>query len=123
MALHNETGKKGEQLAAVYLKQNGYAILETNWQYNKYEIDLIAQIGDEVVFVEVKTRKNKFFGEAKNAVTPKKQQHLINGADCYLETNKIDAEVRFDVICVYINSSETSSSEIDHIIDAFGAEW
>ncbi|HCQ29389.1 MAG TPA: YraN family protein [Flavobacteriales bacterium] len=123
MALHNETGKKGEQVALKYLMHNGYRILATNWQYKKFEIDLIAQIGDELIFVEVKTRKNKFFGEAKDAVTPKKQQHLIEGAEHYMEQNDLDAEARFDVICVYYDINHPAEPEVEHIVDAFGAEW
>ncbi len=123
MALHNETGKKGELLAANYLQNKGYRILDTNWRDQKYELDIVAQIGNELVIVEVKTRRNKFFGVASEAVTPKKQQHLIAGADCYVEQNNIDLDVRFDVVCVYISPDNISNPEIEHIIDAFGAEW
>ena len=123
MALHNETGKKGEQIAAGFLRRNGYSVLATNWRHDKYEIDIIAKMGEEVVFVEVKTRKNKLFGEASQAVTGKKQKHLIEGAEYFMEQNELDAEARFDVICVYYDPESSKIPEIEHIVDAFGAEW
>jgi putative endonuclease len=123
MALHNETGKKGEQLAVIYLKNKGYRILETNWREQKYELDIVAQIGNELIIVEVKTRRNKFFGDASEAVTPQKQQHLIAGADCYVAQKNIDLDIRFDVICVYVSPRHSAKPVIEHIIDAFGAEW
>ncbi len=57
------TGVNGELIAKSYLEKNGYLILERNWRYKKYEIDIIAQKPNLIVFVEVKTRKNDTFGE------------------------------------------------------------
>jgi len=59
MAEHNQTGVDGEELASLYLIQNGYKVLETNWRFRHAEIDIIAQRNDMLVIAEVKTRKSK----------------------------------------------------------------
>jgi putative endonuclease len=63
MAEFHETGKQGEAIALNHLRQNGYTILETNWQSGHKEIDIIAQKNDQLVIIEVKARKTAFFGE------------------------------------------------------------
>jgi len=116
LALHNTLGKKGEQLAVDYLTKKGYQIIATNWQQYKFEIDVIAREGDELVMVEVKTRATDFFGEPEEAVTPSKMKHLVEGANHYIETHEIDLECRFDVIAIVLNNSK---QEIKHIQNAF----
>ncbi|TXB67130.1 YraN family protein [Vicingus serpentipes] len=118
MAEHNQLGNQGEGLAVQFLQKLGYAIIETNWQQHKFEIDIIAQDKNEIVFVEVKTRSTTYFGEPEEAITPTKQKHLIEGADFYIQEKEIDLEARFDVISVVINNS----IEINHIKDAFYPE-
>ncbi len=61
MALYNDLGEKGEDLANTHLIQIGYTILERNLRFRKEEIDIIARIADELVIVEVKTRNSDFF--------------------------------------------------------------
>lgn len=119
MAEHNTLGKKGEELAVEFLKKLGYTIAETNWHEKKFEIDIIAQDNNELVFVEVKTRSTNYFGKPEEAVTPSKQKHLIEGANYYIEKNEIDLECRFDVVAVVINKTEET---INHIKDAFYPE-
>ncbi|MGB0887161.1 MAG: YraN family protein [Vicingaceae bacterium] len=116
MAEHNILGEKGEQLAKEYLLGLGYVILEENWRERKFEIDIIAQDNNELVFVEVKTRSTAYFGNPEEAVTPAKQQHLINGADFYVQENEIDLECRFDVIAIVLNSNK---EELKHFKSAF----
>ncbi len=118
MATHNEIGKKGEELAVDFLINLGFQIITTNWQEHKFEIDIIAQDKNEIVFVEVKTRTTDYFGKPEEAVTPTKQKHLIEGANYYLEMNEIDLECRFDVISVIIGNS----NQIQHIKEAFYPE-
>lgn len=120
MADHNLLGERGEQLAKNYLENLGYQIVATNWQERKFETDVIAIDQNEVVFVEVKTRSTSFFGGPEEAVTNKKQQHLINGADFYIQKNEIDLEARFDVVAIVLNSNE---EEIKHIQDAFAPNF
>ena len=116
MADHNLLGEKGEGVAREFLENLGYKIIAENWRERKFEIDLIAIDKQEVVFVEVKTRSTSFFGNPEEAVTPKKQKHLINGADFYIQENEIDLECRFDVIAIVFNSIQ---KEIKHIKNAF----
>lgn len=119
MANHNKLGVKGEQIALDYLRKKGHQIIEANWRAHKYEIDIISIDKDEVVFVEVKTRKTNFFGNPEEAVTLKKQEHLINGADFYINQNEIDLESRFDVIAIVLDENEL---EVKHIKNAFYPE-
>ncbi|MCC7331649.1 MAG: YraN family protein [Flavobacteriales bacterium] len=119
MAEHNRLGKEGELLAVDYLKKKEYSILEINWSEKKYEIDIIAKHNNQLIFVEVKTRNTDFFGNPVEAVTPNKQNHLIEGANYYIEKYEIDLECRFDVIGVVLNKTNFS---LNHIIDAFYPE-
>ncbi|MDT8412610.1 MAG: YraN family protein [Vicingaceae bacterium] len=118
MAQHNELGKQGEEKALIFLLKQGYKIVATNWHEHKFEIDIIALNNNEIVFVEVKTRATDFFGSPEEAVTTAKQQHLINGANYYLEQNEIDLNARFDVIAIVLNKNKVV---INHIKDAFNA--
>ncbi len=114
---HNiKTGKKGEKTAVNYLINKGYKILETNWHHHHKEIDIIANDGNTLVIVEVKTRKNSYFGYPEQAVNKKKQQFLIEAANAYIFKNDIKSEVRFDVIAIIY---EKGSQELLHIKDAF----
>lgn len=116
MAEHNELGKRGENLACSYLKEKGYSILQTNWRRGKLEIDIIALDGDELVFVEVKTRTSSLFGEPEDAVTPQKRRHLVQAANAYVIKSGYDKGSRFDVISILIEDNHCS---IHHIPDAF----
>jgi len=116
MAEHNETGQKGEELAAAYLETKGYAVLEKNWRFKNLEADLIASIGDIMVVAEVKTRRSNLFGEPETFVTRQKQRNLVKAANEYIQRNQLDLEVRFDIISVILNSS---GSQVNHIEAAF----
>ena len=117
MAKHNEIGIKGEQLAVEFLQNLNYEIVDTNWRFKKFEVDIIAINNNEIVFVEVKTRSTSIFGDPEESVTIKKQKHLIEGADYYINDNEIDLECRFDVITIILNTKE-----IKHIVSAFYPE-
>jgi len=116
MAEHNLLGKKGEEKAVEFLKKLGYEIVATNWLEQKFEIDIIAKDGNEFVFVEVKTMSTDFFGTPEEAVTPAKQNHLIEGADFYIQQHEIDLEARFDVIAIVLNKQNIT---INHFKAAF----
>jgi len=119
MAKHNLLGKKGEELAKEMLIKKGYSILETNWRFNKDEIDIIAKDGDEIVIVEVKTRSTDFFGYPEDAVDEKKENFLIRATESYIETNNINVDTRFDIVAITHNAKST---KIYHIVDAFYPE-
>lgn len=116
MADHNELGKRGELLACSFLREKGYSILHTNWRRRRLEIDIIALDGDELVFVEVKTRATSLFGEPEDAVNPQKRRHLIQAANAYVIKSGYDKGSRFDVISIII---EKDKCTIHHIPDAF----
>jgi len=116
MAKHIETGKKGEELAAGFLKESGYRILETNWRSGHDEIDIIALDEKELVIVEVKTLSSEFFGYPEQAVNKKKQDFLIRAAQAYADKVETDLEIRYDIISVYLKEG---SCKIDHFKDAF----
>lgn len=96
-------GKEGEKIAADFLKKNGYRITEANYRCPVGEIDLIARDGDEVVFVEVKTRRSSALGYPEQAVGAKKQQKMSQLALWYLQENKLEnVRARFDVVAILL---------------------
>ena len=116
MAEHNELGKLGEELAVEYLQKEGYEILETNWVFQKAEIDIIAKKGEIVAVIEVKTRSSIDFGLPQDFVNPKKIQLLVKAINEYIISNDLDAEVRFDIISI---QKIEKNFKIEHLIDAF----
>lgn len=116
MADHNELGKLGEELAVEFLRKNGYEILETNWTFQKAEIDIIAQKENTLAIIEVKTRSSLDFGLPQDFVKPKKIQLLVKAVNEYVVSNNLDVEVRFDIIAIH---KESKSFAIEHLIDAF----
>lgn len=116
MAEHNELGKLGEELAVEFLRKNGYTILETNWTFQKAEVDIIAKKENTLAIVEVKTRSSLEFGLPQDFVKPKKIQLLVKAINEYVVSNNLDIEVRFDIIAVH---KEGKSFAIEHLIDAF----
>ncbi len=116
MAEHNELGKLGEELAAEYLQKNGYAILETNWVFQKAEIDILAQKNNTLAVIEVKTRSSIEFGLPQDFVKPKKIQLLVKAVHAYVTENDLDLDVRFDIIAI---SKKGQEFVIEHLTDAF----
>ena len=116
MAEHNELGKLGEELAIEFLRKNGYEILETNWTFQKAEIDIIAKKENILAIVEVKTRSSIEFGLPQDFVKPKKIQLLVKAVDAYVIEKDMDIDVRFDIIAIH---KEGKSFVMDHLIDAF----
>lgn len=111
-------GKAGEELAAEYLRQNGYTILARNYRSHSGEIDIIARQGQTLVFAEVKTRKSAAFGSPAAAVTVKKQAQISRVAQDYLaRENLFDRPARFDVIAVLAPDGKRPHIEI--ITNAF----
>ena len=117
MAFQNKiTGAKGEELATELLRSKGYIILERNYRYGKSEIDIIARIGDEMVFVEVKTHRNFSDVLPDDLLTPKQIGTIINAADQYIRSRDLEVESRFDLVCV---DPGTSPPQMNHIESAF----
>jgi putative endonuclease len=98
-------GRTGERLAAEELMRCGYQILERNFFCRYGEIDLIAEDKDDLVFVEVKTRRGNAYGLPEEAVTVRKQQKLIQTAACYLDLHSCaDRSWRIDVVAVQLSA-------------------
>lgn len=118
MAQHNELGVLGEEQATRLLKTKKYLIVERNWKFLDYEIDIIALDGNFIVFVEVKTRTSVEWGNPEDFVGKVRQRRMVEAANYYLVDHKIDNPARFDIIGVIWDGK---SYMIDHIEDAFMA--
>ena len=113
MSDNKEIGKLGEDLATKYLETLGYQIIERNFRCKVGEIDIIAKDKDEVVFIEVKSRKILSYGKPGDAVDRIKRKHIYRAAEYYLLIhNGLDIYTRIDVIEVYLNKEKY---RINHI--------
>ena len=117
MAAHNDLGTWGEVVAADYLRKKGYTILEQDWKSGHRDIDLIAIDGNTVVFIEVKTRRNRVFGEPEDAVNYMKLRNLRTAINHYIKYKRLNNDIRFDVVSV-IGTPETGA-QIVHKENAF----
>ncbi len=98
-------GRTGERLAAEALTRRGYCILEQNYRCRHGEIDLVAEEGQDLVFVEVKTRRGAAYGLPEEAVTARKRQKLREVAGHYLDAHSCaDRSWRIDVVAVQLSS-------------------
>lgn len=118
-------GDHGEDLAATYLKDAGYRILDRNYRYERAEVDLVcfdpsgASRG-EIVFIEVKTRSGLAFGAPEDAVTEEKQAHVVRASEAYLYERRLEGSpARFDVVGIVLNQGE--EPDIAHFKNAFWA--
>ncbi|APX99070.1 YraN family protein [Lacinutrix venerupis] len=116
MAKHNELGKKGEQLAVDFLLEKGYEIVERNYRFDKAEVDIIAKLEDILAIIEVKTRSTTNYGNPQDFVKPKQIQRLVKAVNEYVIENKLDVEVRFDIIAIVKDSKKFN---IEHLENAF----
>ena len=112
-------GRRGESLAAGYLKSEGLGILATNYRCPWGEIDLVAQDGQELAFVEVRTRRPSHYGSPQESITRKKAGHLTAAAEHYLqnhapENDGEDLPWRIDLVSICMPQGY-GSPQIDHI--------
>lgn len=100
-------GRAGEQLVASWLEAHGLRVLGRNWRCAYGEIDVIAEEADELVFVEVKTRRGDSLGAPEEAITPRKRHRLILAAQSYIAELEADEErpYRIDVVAVQLTPS------------------
>ena len=111
------TGKKGEELAAAYLAETGYRIIECNYRCCFGEIDIVAWEGDTLVFAEVKSRRTEAYGAPQLAVGRQKQDKISRIALNYLSEKHMHRHpARFDVVAVKLLPAGT---RIELIRDAF----
>ena len=114
-------GKAGEDLACAELERRGYAILARRYRTRSGELDIVAREGRTVVFVEVKARESRDYGEPAEAVTAWKRRKMTQLALDYLVRHRLrDCPCRFDVVSIYFESSEPS---IEVYRNAFGPSF
>ncbi|MBR5964302.1 MAG: YraN family protein [Bacteroidaceae bacterium] len=116
MDQHNEFGRRGEDLATALLLSKGYSILDRNWRSGHKELDIVARDGADIVFVEVKTRKNEEITSAIEAVNRDKMMRIISAAEAYIKAHNYDLEPRFDIITLV---GAEPNLQIEHLEDAF----
>lgn len=115
MAWNNLLGKWGETVARELLIAAGYAIIECNWRSGHYELDIIAQNGNRIVFVEVKSRSD-INDDPREAMTRDKQLRTIRAANTYMKAFNITLEPQFDFIGI---AGTEDNYRIEHVQDAF----
>ena len=114
-------GDRGENAAVRFLRKLGYRILARQFRNQFGEIDIIAQDGNQIVFVEVKTRSSADAGEPFEAVDRRKQQKLTRIAAVWLKKKrKLDSPARFDIVSI-VWPQDSKQPEIQHFINAFDA--
>lgn len=110
-------GDRGEAAAERLLKRRGYRVLDRNWRFRQWELDLVCRDGDTVVFVEVKTRGAGTMGTPMDGLTRSKQTRLVKAASQYLTRHDLwDEPCRFDLVAVVDTDGELV---VDHIENAF----
>ena len=116
MAAHNDLGKWGEDCAADYLQRMGYTIVARDWKSGHRDIDIIAMVDETVVFVEVKTRRNRALIEPETAVDYHKLRNLQGAINHYVKYYRVNHDIRFDIITV-VGMPGDATPEIDHLKD------
>ena len=116
MKNNKEKGAMGEEIAARYLANKGYRIIDRNYRTNIGEIDIIALKDDLLIFIEVKSRTNIIYGYPYEAVNWKKQEKIIKSSLIYMKHKKLkDYQIRYDIIEIYLQNNR----KINHIENAF----
>lgn len=99
MAEHNDLGRWGEDMVVERLLLEGYTVVERNWRLGHLEVDIIATKGEDLIFVEVKTRSEPY-ADPLEAMTPKKIAQLCRAAETYIRMQRVPLNPRFDVAAV-----------------------
>ncbi|MDP4131227.1 MAG: YraN family protein [Bacteroidota bacterium] len=103
MAAHNEFGKAGEGMAAEWLTRRGFRLLNLNWKYGRYEVDIIASRSGILHFIEVKARHDDRFGMPEDCVGKKKMGHLLKAGVAYQEKFPGWDQVQYDILSILID--------------------
>jgi putative endonuclease len=108
-----QVGREGESLAERFLRSRGYRILARNVRSPSGELDVVAEDGDVLVFVEVKVRQTNAFGGAPYAVDPRKQSRIVKQAALYLARHRINGRsCRFDVVLLHASGERDPAIEL-----------
>ncbi|BDQ33845.1 YraN family protein [Pseudodesulfovibrio portus] len=110
-------GDLGEDAAARYLESKGLRVLDRNWRFRQWELDLVCRDRDTIVFVEVKTRRAGSMTSPADGLTPKKRARLVKAASRYLTEKALwDEPCRFDLAAV---TDSGTSMDVEHTENAF----
>lgn len=109
----------GEDLAARWLEELGYTILERNRRFRNGEIDVVARDGHRIVFVEVKTRSGPRFLPCESVDGRKQRKLHALALQWMADSHCLDLPCRFDVIAVYLRRDPPYDARIEHIERAF----
>ena len=109
MSSRARLGQWGERQARLYLEAEGYGMVAANFRCRAGEIDIVAIDGDELVFVEVKTRRGDAYGQAEESISPARAERLADVAEEFLQSRSAfpyDSETpwRIDLVCVNLDS-------------------
>jgi len=97
---NKNTGNEGEEMAAGWLVKKGFAIVERNWRFKHWEVDIIASNGRKLHFVEVKTRSNHRFGKPEESIKRDKMTAMKNVAEEYLYQHAEWQYIQFDIVAI-----------------------
>ncbi|CAN5635043.1 hypothetical protein BH10BAC2_BH10BAC2_43250 [soil metagenome] len=100
MTYNKQTGDRGEDMAAMWILEKGYVIIERNWRFKHLEIDIIASKENKLHFFEIKTRTSAKFGHPEESVGTKKMQNLLRAAEEYQYQNPQWKLLQFDVLSI-----------------------
>jgi putative endonuclease len=114
MRTRNTVGRYGEDLAARYLSEHGFAVLERNWRCELGEIDIVAREGDTLVVCEVKTRRGLNYGSPLESITYRKLTTLRKLSGRWLQDHQLrPAAIRIDVVAVLFDHNTPPT--VDHV--------
>ena len=120
MLISNPVASLGEELAAKYLAQKGYQIVERNFRKGYGEIDIIAVYQNILVFIEVKTRKTGLFGGVRESISGRKIRNLVKTAQFYkLLHPQFPNSLRIDAVFIEL-SEDSKPKNIEHIENISG---
>ncbi|MCB0176951.1 MAG: YraN family protein [Anaerolineae bacterium] len=118
MDRRQQTGRRGEEIAAAYFTRLGFRILDRNWRCPIGELDIVMEQGDTLIFVEVRTRRGQRYGSPEESVTPNKQARLIELAHSYIQhVQPSHPQWRIDIAAVQLDQKPP---QINHIENAVG---
>ncbi|MDE0546909.1 YraN family protein [Microbacterium sp. C7(2022)] len=118
MADKDILGRAGEDRAAQYFVQQGYQVLDRNWRCSSGELDLIVRRGDEVVFVEVKTRTSEGFGHPFEALDVRKRARLWRVSMAWIAAHRDAVQgCRTRVDAIGLVGADPSTAVVEHLVD------
>ena len=97
-------GEQGEALARPHKERDGFIVRDTNYHCPWGEVDIVVEKDEEIVFVEVRTRRSKRFGSPEEAVTALQRKHLVSTANHYIEAHDLSLPWRIDLIAIDVDA-------------------